>query len=52
MTINLNYLKKVMKKLYSNPLRILDSKQDNDIALSNNAPKIQNNISINCQKSF
>ncbi len=33
------------KKIYSNPLRILDSKEKNDIEISNNAPLIQEYIS-------
>ena len=33
------------EKIYSNPLRILDSKNENDIDISNNAPVIIDNIS-------
>ncbi len=33
------------KKIHSNPLRILDSKEKNDIEISNNAPSIQEYIS-------
>ncbi len=40
------------KRIYSNPLRILDSKQENDISISNNAPKIQDNISIEPKQHF
>ena len=33
-------------------LRILDSKEENDIEISNNAPKIQNNISDEAEEKF
>ena len=40
------------EKIYSNPLRILDSKIENDIKISNSAPTIQEFISIEEKNHF
>ncbi len=40
------------EKIYSNPLRILDSKQQNDIEVSNNAPLINDYISNDSNLHF
>ena len=40
------------EKIYSNPLRILDSKNDYDIKISNNAPKITDIISKEERNNF
>ena len=39
-------------KIYSNPLRILDSKIENDVKISNNAPLINEFISKEAKKHF
>ena len=40
------------EKINSNPLRILDSKQETDIALSNKAPSINEFLSIETKNHF
>ena len=50
--IKKNYLKKLKVKLYTNPLRILDSKNSSDLEINKNAPKISDYYSEHAKSKF